>query len=145
MGGERRKYDLTIPGTIRNGDKMRLSGQGASAGGARGDLYLTIDVDPHPDFRVDGDDLVVEVPVKVWDAALGAQVPVKTLDGEVRLRVPAGVSSGQRMRLKGKGLQKNSGERADLYAELKLVLPQQLSDAQRALFKELRESDSEQS
>ena len=79
------------------------------------------------------------VPIEAWDAALGTRLKVPTLDGEVQMTVPAGVSSGQRLRLRGKGLPKRDGGHGDLYAELRVVVPQKLSAEQEQLFKKLRE------
>lgn len=136
----RRRYDVKIPQGIRDGERIRLSGQGsAGPGGRTGDLYLTIKIAPHPSFRVEGDDLLVEVPVEAWDAALGCKRDVPTLDGSVTMTVPAGCSSGQRLRLRGKGLPRRGGGQGDLYAELRVVVPKQLSREQQRLFKRLRE------
>jgi curved DNA-binding protein len=139
MGGRQRKYDLTIPATIRHGEKMRLAGQGApGVGGKKGDLYLTIEIEPHSSFKVEGADLVTTVSVPAWDAALGGSVTVETFDGDVRLKIPAGISCGQRLRLRGKGLRKDASTRANLFAEIKIVVPKTLSDEQRELFEKLR-------
>jgi curved DNA-binding protein len=136
----RRRYDVKIPQGIRDGERIRLSGQGvAGPGGHSGDLYLTIKIAPHPSFRVEGDDLLVEVPVEAWDAALGCKRDVPTLDGSVTMTVPAGCSSGQRLRLRGKGLPRRGGGQGDLYAELRVVVPKQLSREQQRLFKRLRQ------
>jgi curved DNA-binding protein len=135
-----KRYDVKIPRGVRSGEKVRLAGQGSpGADGQRGDLYLTITVAPHPRFTVEGDDLVVELPVSAWDAALGAKVDVDTLDGgQLTLTLPAGVSSGQRLRLKGKGLPRKAGGAGDLQARVKIVVPSQLSNKQRKLFEKLR-------
>jgi curved DNA-binding protein len=135
-----RRYEVKIPRGIRDGERIRLGGQGRSgAGGARGDLYLTVRIAPHPLFRVEGDDLVVVLPVRPWDAALGGPVRVRTLDGEVTLTLPPGVSSGQRLRLRGKGLPRRSGGAGDLHAEVQITVPRTLSAEQRRLFAKLRE------
>lgn len=139
--GQTKRYDVTIPRTVRSGEKIRLSGQGGPGpnGAPAGDLYLEIQIKPHPVFSLEGDDLVVKVDVPAWDAALGAKVPVPTLDGEVKLTLPAGVASGQRLRLKGKGMPKKGGQQGDLYAELRVTVPRQLSEGERELFEQLRE------
>jgi curved DNA-binding protein len=139
--GQTKRYDITIPKAVRSGEKIRLSGQGgAGPGGApAGDLFLEILIKPHPVFALEGDDLVVKIDVPAWDAALGAKVPVPTLDGEVKLTLPAGVTSGQRLRLKGKGMPKKGDQHGDLYAELCVTVPRQLNEAQRDLFTKLRE------
>jgi curved DNA-binding protein len=136
--GHRRRYEVTIPRGIREGEKIRLAGQGQGRGRRRGDLYLAVRFAPHPTFRVDGDDLLVTVPVLAWDAALGCRVPVPTLEGEVQMTLPPGQSSGQRLRLRGKGMPRRDGGQGDLYAELKVTVPKQLSAEQEELFQRLR-------
>lgn len=107
--------------------------------GQRGDLHLTVRVAPHERFSVlNDDDLLVEVKVSAWDAALGARLRVPTLDGSVALTLPPGQSSGQRLRLRGKGLPKRDGEKGDLYAEIRITVPKTLTDEQRELFEKLR-------
>jgi curved DNA-binding protein len=137
-----RRLDVKIPPSIRDGERIRLGGQGMPGRGraGAGDLYLKVKIAPHSIFRADGDDLVVTVPIEAWDAALGTRLPVPTLDGEVQMTVPAGVSSGQRLRLRGKGLNRRGGDgRGDLYAELRVVVPRKLTQEQEALFKKLRD------
>jgi curved DNA-binding protein len=135
-----RRYDVTIPKWVRSGEKIRLKGQGEKGPYGAGDLLLTITIAPHPLFKQEKDDLVFTLEIPPWDAALGAQVPIPTLDGEVTLTLPAGQSSGQRLRLKGKGLPKKGGKRGNLYAELKITVPNPLTEEQRRLFEELREA-----
>lgn len=120
-----------------------MAGQGAAdTQGRAGDLYLTVVVAPHPRFAIEGDDLIVELPVFPWDAALGARVNIETLVGELTVTVPAGVSSGQRLRLRAKGLPRKDGTAGDLQAEVKVVVPKSLSPEQRPLFEQLRAASS---
>ncbi len=136
-----RGYDVKVPRGVRQGQRIRLSGQGLPGpGGEPGDLYLEVEFAPHPQFSVEGDHLVVTVPVSSWDAALGGSIPVPTLDGEVRMTLPPGLSSGQRLRLQGKGLPREGGGRGDLRAELKITVPEKLTSAQQRLFAELRDA-----
>jgi curved DNA-binding protein len=136
-----RRLDVKIPPGVRDGERIRLSGQGmpGRGGGRGGDLYLKIKLAQHPIFSVEGDDLRVTVPIEAWDAALGTRVPVPTLDGEVQMTVPAGVSSGQKLRLRGKGLPRRGGGQGDLFAELRVVVPKKLSGEQEELWKKLRD------
>lgn len=137
--GGLKKYDIRIPRGIRDGERIRLSGQGQPGPTGRlGDLRLIIKLRPHPTFKVEGDDLVVVLKVMAWDAALGARVPVPTMEGQVKMTLPRGLSSGQRLRLRGKGLPRRAGGRGDLFAELKIAVPGELTDEQQELFEGLR-------
>ncbi|HTQ81038.1 MAG TPA: DnaJ C-terminal domain-containing protein [Thermoanaerobaculia bacterium] len=144
--GERKTLSVRIPPGVRAGQKIRLAGQGQPGrGGAAGDLFLKIDILPDPRFRVEGADLFTTVPVTPWEAALGSEAEVETLEGAVRVRIPAGSSSGRKIRLRGKGLPQsgrngNKGERGDLIAELRIVVPETLSDRERELFSELAQA-----
>jgi curved DNA-binding protein len=132
--------EVTIPAGVRDGQTLRLAGQGgAGANGApAGDLYLRISLRPHPVFTVRGDDLEVELPIAPWEAVLGAKVEVPTIDGKAEVTVPAGAQSGQRLRLRGQGLNKRKGGRGDEYVRLKIVVPKEVSEEERRLFEELK-------
>lgn len=132
-----RSLSLRIPRGVREGQRLRLSGQGAPGhDGRRGDLYLEIQFKPHPWYRVvDGRDLQLSLPVAPWEAALGATVVAPTPGGRVELAIPPGAQSGRRLRLKGRGLPGDPP--GDLYVELKVVLPPADSDAARALYRRM--------
>jgi curved DNA-binding protein len=134
-----RSYRVTIPPGVVDGQRIRLAGQGGTATGdaASGDLYLVVRIAPHPRYRLDGRDIHVQLPVSPWEAALGATVPVATPGGEAKVRVPPGTSSHRRLRLRGEGMPRPGGRPGDLYAEVKIVLPQTLSTRERQLFEEL--------
>ena len=119
----RHEIELTIPKGIRAGQQLRLPGQGGPGlgEGAPGDLYLEVEFKPHKLYRVDDRDVLLDLPVAPWEAALGATVTVPTPQGRVELRVPAGSKAGQKLRLKGRGLP--SRPPGDLYAVLAIVLP----------------------
>jgi curved DNA-binding protein len=141
--GRPRQYSVDIPAGVVDGQRIRLARQGAagSRGGRPGDLYLVVHLAPHPRFKVKGRDVMVEVPVSPWEAALGATIPVGTPGGDVRLDVPAGSSSGRRLRLHGQGLPNPRGTPGDLFAEVRIVVPGRLSARERQRFEELsRES-----
>ena len=134
-----RTYDVNIPVGVRDGQRIRLAGEGGEGigGGPSGDLFLRVRIKPHPRFRLDGRDLHVDVPVAPWEAALGATVEVPTLDGSAKVRVPPGSSSGRRLRLRGHGFPGPRGGHGDLYATVKIVVPGQLGDRERELFEQL--------
>ena len=140
MQGAEKTIDVNIPAGVRDGSTVRLAGQGgAGANGSEpGDLYLHIKLLPHPVFTVKGDDLEVELPLAPWEAVLGANVEAPTLDGKVAVKIPAGARSGQRLRLRGQGLNKRSGGRGDEYARLKIVVPKEVSAEERRLYEELK-------
>src|SRR6185295_11511334 len=108
----KRDIKIKIPQGILPGQKIRLAGQGAASesGGQPGDLYMLVELEPHHQFRVGGRDLFVDLPLAPWEAALGTELTLPTLGGEVSLKVPAGASSGQKLRLKGKGIPNPRGE-----------------------------------
>lgn len=140
-GGPPEAITVRIPAGITDGKAIRLAGKGdpGFGGAPAGDLLLRVRIAAHPRFEVDELDLSTVVGIAPWEAALGARVNVPTLDGEVVLRIPAGVDSGTRMRLRGKGLPGPGGTRGDLYAELQLRVPPADSDEVRALYERLRD------
>jgi curved DNA-binding protein len=120
---QERQLEVNIPKGIREGQHLRLAGQGAPGHGdaPAGDLYLEIAFRAHPHFRVDARDVYLDLPVSPWEAALGASVAAPTPDGSVQLTIPAGSSSGRKLRLKGKGLPGTPP--GDLYAVLSIAVP----------------------
>lgn len=130
---EQRSYNVRIPAGVRSGQRIRLAGQGGRGGDGAGDLYLRVRIIPSEHFRLDGDDVQTTLPVTPWEAALGATVTLRTLDGTVRVKVPAGSSSGRKIRLKGKGYPNADKERGDLYAEVRVEVPPELSPEEREL------------
>jgi curved DNA-binding protein len=138
--GDGRSVEVDIPRGARDGQRIRVPGQGApgAGGGPAGDLFLRIRLRPHPRFRVDGRDLYVDLPVSPWEAALGAEVPVPTLEGNARVKVPPGSSSGRRLRLRGQGMPGSRGAPAgDLYAVVTIRVPRKLTRKERELFERL--------
>jgi curved DNA-binding protein len=142
--GQRKTLSVKIPEGVRAGQKIRLAGQGQPSldGGPAGDLYLKIEIEPDPRFRVEGSDLHTTVAVAPWQAALGGDAEVQTLDGAVRVKIPAGSSSGRKIRLRGRGLPKKGGDKGDLLAEIRIVVPETLSERERELFEQLAEASS---
>lgn len=134
---QERRLEVNIPKGVREGQHLRLAGQGGigHGGAPAGDLYLEIELLPHPVFRLDGADLYFDLPVTPWEAALGATVTAPTPDGHVQLGIPPGSSSGRKLRLKGKGLP--GKQPGDLYAVLVVALPPATSASDREAYSAL--------
>ena len=133
--------EVTIPAGMREGSVIRLAGQGEPGvnNAPPGDLFLRARIRAHQLFTITGDsDVQLELPVAPWEAALGAKVLVPTLEGPIEMTIPSGTQAGQRLRLRGQGLNRRGGGRGDQYAKLKIVNPPVLTDAERELFEKLR-------
>jgi curved DNA-binding protein len=130
-----RRLDVSIPKGIRAGQHLRLSGQGEPGlgEGPAGDLYLEIGFNPHPQFRIDGRDVYLDLPLAPWEAGLGCSLAVATPDGSVQLTVPAGTAAGKSLRLKGKGIPGNPP--GDLYVVPKVVLPPAVSESEKEAYR----------
>jgi curved DNA-binding protein len=129
---------VTIPAGVAEGQLIRLAGQGepATGGGQAGDLYLEVHLEGHRLFQLEGRDVTLTFPVAPWEAALGASVTVPTLGGPVEMHIPAGAQSGQKLRLRGRGLPGQPP--GDQYVQLKVVLPPADSAQAKALYEEMR-------
>ncbi|MDA3919597.1 MAG: DnaJ domain-containing protein [Salinisphaera sp.] len=137
-----RAIKVSIPKGVRAGQQLRLAGQGMPGvgGGPAGDLYLEIGFNPHRHFRVDGQNLILDLPVAPWEAALGATVKTPTPAGPVDLKIPAGSNTGRRLRLKGRGMPgKTAG---DLFVVLQVTLPPDANDAASALYQQMADTMS---
>ncbi|MFA7279325.1 MAG: DnaJ C-terminal domain-containing protein [Sterolibacterium sp.] len=134
---QERKLDVSIPKGIRAGQHLRLAGQGSpgQTGIPPGDLYLEIAFNPHPQFRVDGRDVYLELPLSPWEAALGTPVTVPTPAGPVQLTIPPNSGAGRQLRMKGRGIP--GSPPGDLYALLSIALPPAASDAERAAYQSM--------
>lgn len=132
--------EISVPAGVRDGQTLRLRGKGAPGygEGPPGDALVTISVKPHPVFSRDGDDIEIELPITFDEAVLGAKVDVPTIDGSVSMRIPEGASSGQRLRLRGKGIQRGK-KTGDQFVRLKIVLPKTIDDDMRALAERWRD------
>jgi molecular chaperone DnaJ len=134
------RLKVRIPAGINDGDRVRVAGKGDAGrgGGPAGDTYLVIRVTPHPAFRREGQDLLVDVPVSLSRAALGGTVSVPTLDGEATINLPAGTRSGQKLRLSGRGVpSRNSSPPGDLLAVIQIHPPKKLDARSKELLEEL--------
>jgi len=132
-------YQVKIPRGVREGQRIRLAGQGEAGerGGKSGDLFLRVRLARHPDFTVEGADLIHEVRIAPWQAVLGDQLVIPTLEGSARLKIPPGTQGGQRFRLRGRGLQGVSGSRGDLYVVVQIAIPKKLSEREREVWEQL--------
>jgi len=142
-GGKVETYKVRIPAGVREGQRIRLAGQGnpGPRGGKAGDLYLRVKFAKHPEFRLEDHDLVHEHPLAPWQAVLGCEVSVPTLEGRARLKIPPGTQDGQRFRLKQRGLMKAEKTRGDLYVAIQIEIPKSVTPRERELWQELsRES-----
>ncbi|HEX7037399.1 MAG TPA: DnaJ C-terminal domain-containing protein [Pseudomonadales bacterium] len=135
-----RRLRVKIPTGISDGKRVRLKGQGGPGigGGEPGDLFVEFRLVPHPRFRPEGRDIHYELPVTPWEAALGAELTVPTLGGDVKLKVPPGSQSGNRLRLKGRGLPGDPP--GDQYVTLKVVLPKPTKAEHRKLYEQMAET-----
>jgi curved DNA-binding protein len=136
----RKSLKVTIPAGTGDGERIRVKGQGTPGQGdaPAGDLYLHIRLVPHPVFDVEGRNLLVTVPVAPWEAALGAKVTVPTLEGDIKLTVAPGSQSGQKLRVRGRGLVRQDGK-GDLFAVLNVVMPPEIGADTQELWKTLSE------
>ena len=135
------QFQVRIPAGVAEGQRLRIPGRGQSGAGGAGDLYLSVKLANHPDFKIEKHDLIYEAEIAPWEAVLGAQISVPLLDGRVDIKIPAGSQSGKRLRLRGRGMPTREGGRGDLFVEVKVQVPEHVSESERALWEQLaRES-----
>jgi curved DNA-binding protein len=129
-------FQVKIPAGVTEGQKLRLAGRGeaGAGGGAAGDLYLRVRLAKHPDFEIENHNLIYEAELAPWEAALGMELSVPTLNGRVNIKIPAGTQSGQKLRVRGRGL----GADGDLIVVTKIVVPTKISDAEKKLWEQLK-------
>lgn len=136
-------HQVKIPPGVTEGQRLRIAGRGeiGRGGGAAGDLYLRVRLAKHPDFEVEDHNLIYEAELAPWEAVLGAEIPVPTPDGRVNIKIPPGTQSGQKLRVRGRGLPIRDGNRGDLFVVTKIAVPAKVSDTERKLWEQLsRES-----
>ena len=136
--------NVRIPTGAKPGSRIRIKGKGRTSpySQQRGDLYLTIDLQPHPLFKFEGDNIVCEIPITPEEAALGAEIKIPIPDGSVAMKIPPGVDSGQSLRLRGKGWRGPKGKRSDQMVKLKIVTPRTLTPLERECYEKLRQASS---
>ena len=139
--GKIKTISVKIPEGILNGEKVRLIGQGKQGenGGKNGDLYLKINIENDSKFKLQGYDLYTDLYLTPWEAALGTRANIKTIDDETKVYIPQGTQSGEKVRIPGKGYKKASGARGDLVAEIKVMVPKQLTKEEKSMFEKLNE------
>lgn len=137
-----RSINFKVPSGVRDGETIRLKGQGHPGinGGSSGDLRLTVRMKPGVKWMLKGDELLMNADVYPWDAVLGTKLTVDTLDGRIAVKIPAGVQSGSRIRVAGKGYPFRGGKRGDLYLTVRIVNPARLTGEQKRLYEKLRET-----
>jgi curved DNA-binding protein len=132
-------FQVRIPAGVSEGQRLRVPGrgEGGGRGAAAGDLFLRVRLAKHPDFEVEGQDLVHEAAISPWEAVLGAQISVPTLGGNVNIKIPPGTQSGQRLRLRGQGLPQKGGTRSDLFVKIRIEVPAKVTEGERAIWEHL--------
>ncbi len=137
-------YQIKIPPGILPGQKIRLAGQGEEGinGGKRGDLYLTVEIEPHPVFKLKGRDIYMDLPITPWEAALGSKITINTLNGPINIIIPSGIQSGQKLRIKGNGMPNPHGKPGDLYVVVKILVPKNLNQKEKELMEQLKRVSS---
>ncbi len=132
-------YQVKVPPGVTEGQRLRIAGRGEAGvgGGVAGDLFLRVRLARHPDFEVEGHNLVYEAEVAPWEAVLGANISVPTLNGQVSIKVPPGTQNGQKLRVRGRGLPQRGGASGDLIVETRIEVPKQVSDSERKVWEQL--------
>jgi curved DNA-binding protein len=135
-GSKTETHQVKIPAGVTEGQRLRISGRGehGSGGGESGDLYLRVRLAKHPDFEVDGRNLIYEAELAPWEAVLGTEISVPTLTGHVHIKIPAGTQSGQKLRVRNHGL----GSNGDLLVAAKIAVPSKISDGEKKLWEQLK-------
>ena len=139
VNGSSKTYTVKIPQGIRNGEKIRLIGQGQSGKneGKSGDLLIKINIENDDKFKLQGTDLYTDLLLTPWEAALGVRTSVKSIDDETKVYIPEGIQSGEKIKIPNKGYYIDKERRGDLIAEVKIVVPKQISKEEKELYKKL--------
>lgn len=139
VNGKMKTFSVKIPAGIRNGEKIRLLGQGKAGtnGGKNGDLFIRINIENNKKFQLNGCDLITDLYITPWEAALGKRVTISSIEDNINVYIPPGIGSGEKIRIANKGYKDGQGSRGDLVAEIKTVVPKQLTDEEKELFEKL--------
>jgi len=143
-GGKEKTISFRIPEGIKEGEKIKLAGQGhpGSNGGRNGDLYLKVKFKKGGPFELDGINLSRTIDLSPWEAVFGTEIPVTTFDGKIMVKIPPGVQSDSKIRVSGKGYREKSGRRGDLYLRVRIVNPSILTEQERELYEKLKNVSS---
>ena len=141
VDGKMKTFSIKVPSGIRSNEKIRLIGQGKNGlnGGKNGDLFIKINIKNDSKFKLSGNNLVTDLFLSPWEAALGTRVSVDGIDEKVSLYIPPGIQSGEKIKIPNKGYQDGKGGRGDLVAEVKTVVPRRLAENEKELFERLSE------
>lgn len=141
VDGKMKTFSVKVPDGIRNGEKIRLIGQGKTGknGGKNGDLFIKIDIENSKTFKLFSSDLYTDLLLTPWEAALGTRTNVQTIDGKTTIYIPQGMESGEKIKIPNKGYKDGKGGRGDLVAEIKIVVPKKLTEEENNLFEKLKE------
>lgn len=139
--GQMKTFSVKVPSGIRNGEKIRLLGQGKQGinGGKNGDLFIKINIEDNKKFSLKGCDIITNVHITPWEAALGKNISIDSIEENITLNIPAGIQSGEQIVIPNKGYKDGQGGRGNLIAEIDTVVPKELTDQERELFKKLQE------
>ena len=139
--GKLKTFSVKVPSGIRNNEKIRLIGQGklGANGGKNGDLFIKISIEGNSRFKLSGFDICTDLYLTPWEAALGTRATVNSIDEQASIYVPQGIASGEKVRIPGKGYKDGKGGRGDLIAEVKIVVPKNISDQEKDIYKQLAE------
>lgn len=141
VDGKMKTFSVKVPDGIRNGEKIRLIGQGKTGknGGKNGDLFIKINIENSKIFKLFSSDLYTDLLLTPWEAALGTRTNVQTIDGKTTIYIPQGMESGEKIKIPNKGYKDGKGGRGDLVAEIKIVVPKKLTEEENNLFEKLKE------
>lgn len=139
--GKLKTFDVKIPAGIRNNEKIRLIGQGKKGlnGGKNGDLFIKINIEDNKKFKLRGIDLYTDLCITPWEAALGTKAKINAIDDIASVYIPQGIASGEKVRIQGKGYKDGKGGRGDLIAEVKIMVPKELTEEEKNLYTKLSE------
>ena len=140
--GDSKTFSVKIPEGIRDGEKIRLIGQGKEGknGGKNGDLFLKVKIEDDKKFKLKGYDIYTELPITPWEAALGTKTAIKTIDDETSIYIPKGIQSGEKLVISNKGYKgENKDKRGNLIIKVKIVIPKDLTNEEKEIYKKLSE------